>query len=74
MLAGEGTSGNMVGHIWHFFDQQLNYPVTLIPVDVATRMIGLNLMLLYCQADLMDIRLVMINSLKLGIGFVAVAS
>ena len=38
VLAGEGTSGNMVGHIWHFFDQQLNYPVTMIPVDVATRM------------------------------------
>ena len=21
VLAGEGTSGNMVGHIWHFFDR-----------------------------------------------------
>ena len=38
VLAGEGTSSNMVGHIWHFFDQQLNYPVTMIPVDQLSRM------------------------------------
>ena len=38
VLAGDGTSGNMVGHIWYFFDKQLNYPITMIPVDVATSM------------------------------------
>lgn len=30
LLSGEGTSSNMVGHIWNYFDQQINYPVTLI--------------------------------------------
>jgi len=29
LLAGEGTSSTAVGEIWHFFDQQLNYPLTL---------------------------------------------
>ena len=38
VLAGDGTSGIMVGHIWYFFDKQLNYPITMIPVDVATGM------------------------------------
>lgn len=38
VLAGDGTSGNMVGHIWYFFDKQLNYPITMIPVDIATSM------------------------------------
>ena len=38
VVAGEGTSSNMVGHIWHFFDQQLNYPVTMIPADQLSRM------------------------------------
>lgn len=30
VIAGEGTSSYPVGHIWHFFDQQIEYPVTLI--------------------------------------------
>jgi hypothetical protein len=30
LLSGEGTSSNMVGEIWHYFDRQINYPVTLI--------------------------------------------
>ena len=38
VVAGEGTSSNMAGHIWHFFDQQLNYPVTMIPADQLSRM------------------------------------
>ncbi|MEO1022581.1 MAG: M14 family metallopeptidase [Bacteroidota bacterium] len=33
LIAGEGTSGNMVGHVWHYFDQQLGYPVTLVNRD-----------------------------------------
>lgn len=33
LLAGEGTNSNMVGHIWHFFDRQIDYPVTLINID-----------------------------------------
>lgn len=33
LLSGEGTSSNMVGHIWNYFDQQINYPVNLIDVD-----------------------------------------
>ncbi len=33
LIAGEGTSSNMVGHIWHHFDQVIEYPVTLINLD-----------------------------------------
>ncbi len=35
LLAGEGTSMTTVGEVWHFFDQELNYPVTLL--DPNTR-------------------------------------
>jgi hypothetical protein len=30
LLAGEGLSANAVGEIWHFFEQQLKYPVSVI--------------------------------------------
>ena len=30
MLMGEGTSSLSAGEIWHFFDRQLKYPVTVI--------------------------------------------
>ncbi len=33
LLAGEGTSSLNVGEIWHFFDRQLKYPVTLVHSD-----------------------------------------
>lgn len=33
LLMGEGTSSLNAGEIWHFFDQQLNYPATLIHAD-----------------------------------------
>lgn len=32
LLSGEGTSSYMVGEIWHYFDRQIDYPVTLINV------------------------------------------
>ncbi len=30
MLTGEGVSSNSAGEIWHFFEQQLDYPLTLV--------------------------------------------
>jgi hypothetical protein len=33
LISGAGTSSNMVGHIWHYFDQQIQYPVSLINMD-----------------------------------------
>lgn len=33
LISGSETEGNMVGHIWHYFDQQLGYPVSLINTD-----------------------------------------
>ncbi len=33
LLAGAGTSGNNVGEIWHFFDRQIDYPVTMLDTD-----------------------------------------
>jgi len=32
LLTGEGVGSNSAGEVWHFFDQQINYPVTLINV------------------------------------------
>jgi hypothetical protein len=29
-LAGEGISQTGLGHIWHFFEQQLHYPLTIV--------------------------------------------
>ncbi|MBS1655558.1 MAG: zinc carboxypeptidase, partial [Bacteroidetes bacterium] len=37
LLTGEGTSSNAAGEIWHFFDQQLNYPITLINANDFAR-------------------------------------
>lgn len=33
LLSGKETGSNAMGEIWHFFDQQLNYPITLINAD-----------------------------------------
>ncbi|QXD16907.1 zinc carboxypeptidase [Rhodocaloribacter litoris] len=33
VLAGAGLSPGAVGEVWHFFDRQLGYPVTLIDPD-----------------------------------------
>ncbi|GAA5521785.1 hypothetical protein Asal01_01730 [Fodinibius salicampi] len=30
LLVGRGTSSNGVGEVWHFFDQQINYPLTML--------------------------------------------
>ena len=30
LLSGEGTNANAVGALWHFFEEQLNYPITLV--------------------------------------------
>lgn len=37
LLSGSGTSSNMVGEVWHFFDKQIEYPVTLIDTDYFSR-------------------------------------
>ncbi len=33
MFTGEGVNANAAGEIWHYLEQQLKYPVTLIPVS-----------------------------------------
>lgn len=33
LLSGEGTYSLSVGEVWHFFEQQLNYPITLLNVN-----------------------------------------
>jgi hypothetical protein len=33
VLTGNGVSSGGAGEVWHFFEQQLNYPVTLINAD-----------------------------------------
>ena len=37
MLSGEGTSGLHYGALWHFFEQQLNYPVTSLNTKYISR-------------------------------------
>jgi hypothetical protein len=36
LLSGEGTSSLGVGEVWHFFDQQLRYPLTLLNASSLT--------------------------------------
>ena len=33
LVTGKGTDANGAGEVWHLFDQQLNYPITLINAD-----------------------------------------
>ncbi len=33
LVTGEGVNGNAAGALWHFFEQQLNYPVSLVNVN-----------------------------------------
>ena len=37
LATGEGVGGNAAGELWHFFDQELDYPVTLINVNDLSR-------------------------------------
>jgi hypothetical protein len=37
MVTGSGIGSNAAGEIWHFFEQQLNYPITLINHDELAR-------------------------------------
>lgn len=36
VVTGQGTSSLAVGAIWHFFEQELNYPITMINTQNAT--------------------------------------
>jgi len=38
LLAGDDVSANAMGEIWHFFDQQLGYPITLVNTEDIARM------------------------------------
>lgn len=38
LFTGEGTSSLAAGEVWHYFEQQLNYPLTLINVADAGRL------------------------------------
>ncbi|MDZ7659618.1 hypothetical protein [Fodinibius sp.] len=33
LLGGEGTSSNQVGEIWHYFDKQIDYPITMLDTE-----------------------------------------
>ncbi len=33
MLMGEGTQSTSAGEVWHFFDRQLHYPLTVLDTD-----------------------------------------
>jgi hypothetical protein len=37
LLSGEGTSSLSFGEIWHYFETQLHYPITIIDTDYASR-------------------------------------
>ena len=38
ILAGSSINSNALGQLWHFFDEQLDYPVTLIHTDDIAQM------------------------------------
>ncbi len=35
LLAGEGTSSTATGEVWHYFDQEIKYPITLIDPNAS---------------------------------------
>lgn len=37
MLIGEGVSPTAAGEVWHYFEEQIKYPVTLVDVDYFSR-------------------------------------
>lgn len=37
LITGEGISSNGAGEIWHFFEQQIDYPITLINANDLSR-------------------------------------
>ena len=37
LLTGEGVGGNAAGEIWHFFDKQLQYPLSLVYANDISR-------------------------------------
>jgi len=37
VLTGEPTSSYRFGEVWHFFEKQLHYPITVIDADYASR-------------------------------------
>ncbi len=37
LLTGEGVNGNAAGEIWHFFDKQLDYPLSLVYANDISR-------------------------------------
>jgi hypothetical protein len=37
LMTGEGVSSNEAGEVWHFFDQSLHYPLSLINADDLSR-------------------------------------
>lgn len=37
LLSGEGTYATTVGEVWHYFDRQIDYPITLINSDDFAR-------------------------------------
>jgi hypothetical protein len=38
IITGEGVGGNAAGELWHFFDQQLHYPVSLVNLNDIARL------------------------------------
>jgi hypothetical protein len=37
LIAGDATSAEEMGEVWHFFEQQINYPVTLVKYQDLNR-------------------------------------
>jgi hypothetical protein len=33
VISGEPTDSNAFGEVWHFFDKQINYPITIVSTD-----------------------------------------
>jgi hypothetical protein len=38
MFSGEGASNNAFGHLWNYFEKDINYSVNIVPVDKLKRM------------------------------------
>ncbi len=38
LVSGEGTSSNGMGEVWYYFDQEIRYPVTMVPYKDLDRL------------------------------------
>jgi hypothetical protein len=67
LLCGEGSSSSAVGEMWYFFEQELNYPLTLFRTeDVQTRTLDDYDILILASGSYSDLKETILDFAKRG--------